>query len=127
MKRLISLLLISLLFTNCTHLILRTGYKVDKSDYKTCDVIIKKGTQIGDTTATKIGKINLTDSGLSLACNEKRAIDILKKEACALDADLILITKEYPPDIISSCYRCTAEFYKYGVTNEESQIQNDEQ
>lgn len=40
MKKTIYFLLISLLFTNCTHRIVRTGYQASKSDYKDCDVVI---------------------------------------------------------------------------------------
>jgi hypothetical protein len=117
MKSLIYLLLSSLLFVSCTHLILRTGYQVKKSDYKPCEVIIKKGTQSEDATAIKVGAVLITDSGFSLICNEQDAMDILKREACALDADFILIKKEYEPSIISTCYRCSAEFYKFGIAD----------
>lgn len=94
MKRILFLLLAILLFSNCSHRIVRTGYQNKKSDYSSCDVVIKKDTFVADTLATKIGEIKLGDSGLSVVCSEGHAINILKNEACAINADLIVITKE---------------------------------
>lgn len=113
MKTLFSLILISFILSGCTHLITRSGYQAVKSDNKSCDVAILKGPEYNDKPAVKIGTISLSDTGISLACSEEKAREILKNEACAIDADIILITKEYDPDLISTCYRCTAEFYKY--------------
>ena len=118
MKLLIYTLLIGLFFTSCSHRIVRTGYKVKKSDYENCNVIIKRKIELSDTIASKIGKIKLGESGISTACSEEHAIKILKKEACAINADLIVITKENRPDLWSSCYRCSADFYKYKKSKE---------
>lgn len=112
MKNLFYLLIASLLFSNCGHRIVRTGYQIKKSDYSACEVVIKKATSISDTLATKIGEIKLGETGLSVACNEGDAINILRNEACAIKADVVLITEETRPDVWSSCYRCKAEFYK---------------
>lgn len=65
-----------------------------------------------DTTAIKVGEVRLSDSGFSISCNEKDALAILKDEACALKANLVVITNEKRPDLWSSCYRCKAEFYR---------------
>ena len=113
MKSLIYTLLIGFLLTSCSHRVVRTDYQVNKSDYKNCDVIIQKNTVLSDTLALKIGEIKLGESGFSSACSEEHAIKILKNEACAINADLIIITNENRPDLWSSCYRCSAEFYKY--------------
>jgi hypothetical protein len=90
-------------------------YNIDtiSPSYINCDIPIKKFETISDSVATKIGKIKLSDSGFSLHCSEEDAIEILKKEGCALNADFINILKESRPDSISNCYRCSAEFYKY--------------
>lgn len=124
MKYIFYLVVFSTLFTNCTHRIVRTGYQLKKDNYKICDVPIKKQLSISDTLASIIGEIKLGESGFSVACNEERAIDILMTEACALNADLILITEETRPDLWSSCYRCRATFYKYH--NAEISIKDDE-
>lgn len=119
MKNFLYLVALALLFSNCSHKIVRTGYQVSKADYKACNVIIKKDTVINDTNVTKLGEIKLGDTGFSMVCNEPQAIAILKNEACALGADLVVITEEQRPNIASSCYRCTAVFYKF---NQESAV-----
>jgi hypothetical protein len=116
MKRIIYLLIAGLLFSNCSHRIVRTGYQIKKSDYITCDVVIKKNPFVADTSAIKIGEIKLGESGFSVACSEADAIQILRNEACALHADIVNIIEENRPDLWSSCYRCRAEFYKYNIS-----------
>ncbi|WP_243347252.1 autotransporter outer membrane beta-barrel domain-containing protein [Parabacteroides sp. FAFU027] len=106
------LILTFLLTTGCAHQIVRSGYTVNKSEYRNCTIEIKKNV-IKTDNLTQLGIIKLGDSGFSLSCSEDEAIKILKKEGCALNADLINITEEKHPDLWSSCYRCTAVFYKY--------------
>jgi len=126
MKKIIYCLLISMLFWNCAHQITRTGYNVKKSDYKYCDVVIQKFTTVSDTKAKKIGEIELGESGFSASCGELEALNILKGEACAIKANLIIITDEKRPDFWSSCYRCKAEFYKYDSSNSYYEMENDQ-
>jgi len=59
----------------------------------------------------KIGEIKLGETGFSTKCNEAHALEILKNEACALNADIVNISEETRPDSWSTCYRCRAEFY----------------
>jgi hypothetical protein len=89
-------------------------------------VIIKKNISIADTLATKIGEVKLGDSGFSVACSEEHAINILRGEACAINADLIIITEENRPDLWSSCYRCRAEFYRFNKSDNNKDIKSDE-
>ncbi|MBU2951229.1 hypothetical protein KO493_11020 [Tamlana agarivorans] len=125
MKQITYFIFIGIFFTSCSHRIVRTDYNVNKSDYKNCDVIIKRNTNIKDTLITKIGEIKLGESGFSTACSEEHAIKILKKEACAISANLIIITEENRPDLWSSCYRCRADFYKYNDTIKRESSAND--
>lgn len=113
MKRLVYLVIAAFLFTNCGHRIVRTGYDIDKAQYRECEVAIKKNIVISELQATKVGQIKLGESGFSFVCNEADAIEIMKHEACALNANLIVVIDENRSDLWSSCYRCTAEFYKY--------------
>lgn len=101
------------MFANCSYKITRTGYLTNSSNFKNCDIVIKRNIHISDTLATKIGEIKLGDSGFSVNCSEITALEILNKEACSLNADLIIIKEETRPDLWSSCYRCRADFYKY--------------
>lgn len=97
---------------SCSHRIVRHGYQTDKSAYKSCDVIINKNIAVNDSLQ-KVGEIVLGETGFSTSCSEAHAIEILTNEACAIDAHVINITEEKRPDLWSSCYRCTAEFYQY--------------
>lgn len=100
-----------ILMSSCSHKIVRTGYEVNKSDYAECEVNIIKFKSF-DGNVEKLGDIKIGETGFSTACSEAHAIEILKNEACALNADLINIIEESRPDAWSSCYRCTAEFIK---------------
>ena len=117
MKRIGYFIAISILLSSCAHRIVRTGYDRNTTFYNNCEVIIKKDTLLSDVDATKVGEIKLGETSFSVACSEKHAIEVLKREACTLNANLIVITEEKRPDAWSSCYRCRANFY---MLNEES-------
>lgn len=112
MKKIAFYLILLFFISSCTHRIVRTGYQINKSDYKNCDILIKKSMTITDSLQ-KVGEIKLGESGFAVACSEAHAIEILKNEGCALNADIINIAEETRPDLWSSCYRCRAEFYKF--------------
>ena len=115
MKKKFYILFVIILFSGCTQRIVRTGYDINKSDYKeSTAAIIREGEPI-DTIAVKVGEIKLGDSFFANSCSEEHAINILKNESSALNADLIVITEEKRPEISSYCYRCRAEFYKFTV------------
>jgi hypothetical protein len=98
--------------SSCSHRIVRNGYDVKKADYRNCDIEITKNLLPTDSLQ-KVGEIKLGESGLAVACSEAHAIEILKNEACALNAHIVNITEETRPNAWSSCYRCRAEFYRY--------------
>jgi hypothetical protein len=123
MRKPIFYLILAVLISSCSHSIVRTGYQVNKSDYRNCDIAIRKNLFISDSLQ-KLGEIKIGESGFSVSCSEADAIEILKNEGCALNADIINITLEKRPDIFSSCYRCTAEFYKN--LNSSVKVQSDE-
>ncbi len=99
---------------------------MEKSDCKDCETTIKKFTEIPDTIVTKIGEIKLGESGFAMSCSEEHALKILQDEAYALNADLIIITEENRPDLWSSCYRCSANFYRYLASININHINNNE-
>jgi hypothetical protein len=100
-----------LLFTGCNYKIVRSGYKTDKSQYKTCDVVISKNITVSEP-AKKLGEIELKDGGFTSNCSEAEAVRLLKNEGCAINANVIVITAERRADFGSSCYRCKAAFYQ---------------
>lgn len=109
-----------MVFSSCAHKITRSGYEAKKTEHADCPVTIKKFYTVPDS-AKKVGEVKLGDSGFSTACNEDAAIKILKAEACALNANLVVIVEESRPSIMSSCYSCKAKIYKYNS----SEIQED--
>ena len=112
MKKIIPLLPVFLLLTNCGYRIVRTNYTVSRGNSTDCEIKIQKNTPLPDSVATKIGEIKLGESGMTLWCNENDAMKVLRKEGCAINADIINIFEEKKMDLWSSCYRCRAEFYK---------------
>ncbi|MDX9773702.1 MAG: hypothetical protein RBT02_09850 [Bacteroidales bacterium] len=73
----------------------------------------------------KVGEIKLGESGFSITCSEEHALELLRKEACSVNATIINIVEESRPDLLSSCYRCRAEFYIN--TDDNITYQSDEQ
>jgi hypothetical protein len=110
MKKFFSLLILLFIISGCSHRIVRSGYSKTNSEYSNCDVIIKKQMDI-PPSLKKVGEIKLGDSGVSISCSEEHALALLRKEACSLKANIINIVQESRPDLLSSCYRCKAEFY----------------
>lgn len=110
MKKVLPLFLLIFLFSSCTHRIVRNGYSHTNSNNLNCPVVIKKHMEIPGTLK-KVGEIKLGESGFSVSCSESAALQILRKEACSLNASIINIIEENRPDLLSSCYRCRAEFY----------------
>ncbi len=113
MKKIFPLIILALFFLSCSHRIIRSGYNSDNSIKEIGEVVIMKNAIIPDSIATKVGSIRIGDSGFSTSCNEADGLGILVKEAGFADADIVVITREQRPDVVSSCYRCSADFYKY--------------
>lgn len=140
MKKMMILIIAGFMLGGCSHRIIRTGYEADKKNYQPCDVVIKTRVPVDDSLFVKVGTVELGETGFSTHCSEAEAIRILRGEACAVDADLIVITEERRPGFASSCYRCVADFYqfkmreladlieddqKYDVKNTQSRVQAD--
>ncbi len=53
------------------------------------------------------------DTGLSVHCSKEDIRIRMSAEACKAGANGIVIKKEKDPDIVSSCYRVSAEFISY--------------
>jgi hypothetical protein len=128
MKTILFLSIIILSISSCTHKITRTGYDINKTYYKTCDIIVTKNLSASDSLQ-KVGEIRLGDTGFSAACNEAQAIEILKNEGCAIGANIVHITEDSRADALSSCYRCSAVFYKSSgaISTKQSDVQFDPQ
>ena len=60
-----------------------------------------------------IGSVKLEDSGFTVSCGRRKAMTIIREEACVAGGDAVLITNEKQPDIFSTCYRANATILSY--------------
>ena len=100
---------------SCASTIGREGYKLDgfAGREKDCaNIIVIKSLNYNPELVEIVGKISASDSGFSVTCSEEYVIENFKKDACAVGADLINITKESHPDFWSTCYRAKAELLR---------------
>ncbi|WP_157600926.1 hypothetical protein [Persicobacter sp. CCB-QB2] len=74
--------------SNCTHRMVRTGYEPTSTAYNQCNVEVRKWMTPTDSLQ-KIGQLKLGESGFAVSCNEQRALDILRNEACSINANII--------------------------------------
>lgn len=125
MKSLLPLAIALSLMAGCSHRITRIDYTPGAPSGE-CDPVIKKMASLTDVPVKKIGSIKLGDTGFSTKCEETDAIRILKKEACAVGADIVNITDEKRTDFISSCYRVEADFLKFLDSSSRSKLASDE-
>jgi hypothetical protein len=91
MKKNILYLVLCVVFTSCSHRVVRNGYQIKNSDTKACDIALVRYRTFSDSTLTKIGEVKLGDGGFSSKCTEVDAIAILKKEGCSVGANIINI------------------------------------
>lgn len=74
--------------------------------------------------AQKIGEANYEDSGFSTNCDFNTNLISARKLARSNGANIVKVIKKSTPDIWSSCYRITVEFYYYeGDVTQLSQYQ----
>ncbi len=114
--------------SSCSHKVVRIGYLKTTSEQLGCEVSVSKGSVI-PASAKVLGSIKLGDTGFSVSCSEQKAIQILKKEACSLGANVVLIKTELLPGFLSSCYRCEADFLLVKSADsavDQPKIENDE-
>jgi hypothetical protein len=124
MKKKMVFVSLLLIVTSCTHIITREGYEINKTKInEKCEIQIVKEMVLDTAKGKIIGKVKDGDSGFSFACGEDDAIEIFKKEACNIGANIIDITEEKRADWLSSCYRATALLIKSNNVIEESKIE----
>ena len=63
--------------------------------------------------AKKIGEARFGDSGFSTDCDFNSNLINARKLARANGANIVKVVKKSTPDLWSSCYRITVEFYYY--------------
>lgn len=125
MNKLIYLPVFVFLFANCSHKITRS-YQQQPLEAAGCQVVVKKSLDVPEEVVTKVGSISLGETGFSMNCSENDALAILRREACSLNANLVVITFERRPDLMSSCYRCRANFYQANSDEVLEELTSDE-
>lgn len=118
----------SFLFASCTASINREGYVLDNSMVSQTDcanTIIVRSLNYDPGLVVLMGKISASDSGFSVDCSEKFVIDSFRKDACAVGADIVNITKDSQPDFWSTCYRAEAELLRIKDRERLSSIKSD--
>ena len=107
--------------------------KISRIDYKKpanpgpvtdFDVIIKDDIEIDEAFGKILGTIKIGDTGFSVHCNKDIVLQILREEACALNADMIVLKDVKEPDFFSSCFRVTAYFVKLNEGIEKSSFRS---
>jgi len=117
-----------LVLLGCSAGISRSVY-VQRSDriYSPCDAVIINNLKIDQNEIEILGKAKVFDTGFSVKCDEEFVLSILRKEACALGADVINITEEKYPDSWSTCYRAKAEFIRLRKSQSLTSLKSDPQ
>ena len=93
-----SFFLYCLLLLGCSTGIERTGYTLEEVEHfeesSQCHIKIKKDANLTGYEFRLMGQAKVFDTQFSMKCDEAYVFSLLKKEACALSADLINITSE---------------------------------
>lgn len=110
--------------TSCSYKITRSGYEPVNTIDQTREMKFVRNQTFSDSAITKIGEIKLGDSGFTLNCTESDALVLLTSEGNAAGANVINIISETRTDILSSCYRCTAELYR--ISDPALQVKSDD-
>ena len=134
MYKLILLPILSLMVMGCASNIHREGYNIKnlstplltKENY-TNQVPIKLNADLTGHESTVKGTVTMGDSGFSLKCGQDLVLAKLENEAIAVGANLINITWESYPSIISSCYRAKAQLIFISYVEWASTLKTDPQ
>jgi hypothetical protein len=116
MAKIIPCICLCLFLTGCASHIQRQGYSIKslkaplsaKVKY-TYQVPVKLKVDLAGHDHEVLGEVTIGDSGFSVKCGEDYVLALVENEALAVGANLINITWEQYPSIISSCYRLKAQ------------------
>ncbi len=61
-----------------------------------------------------LGTVKSGEKGLSIHCSKEEVREVMRVEACKAGANGVIIVKEKYPDVLSTCYRATAELVHIG-------------
>ena len=122
----ISIALIYILMSGCSAGISRHGYSpTDHQAPANCRILVLGYIPFDAARMELLGSVDLYDTGLSLYCDEEYGIELMKKEACLVGADIVNITDEKFPDFWSTCYRAKANLIRLKNREEVALIEAD--
>ena len=107
-----------LFLSGCAAGISRTGYQLPagqtSKDLPKRPVAIRCEWKYDTNDVVVLGTIHDYDTGFSTDCDEVYVLDIFCREGSMLGADVINITEEHQPSVLTStCYRAKAEFLRF--------------
>lgn len=109
----ISILLSLFILTACSPRISRHGYEFDPNRAQDrCDIAMTQFREFSEDEVEVLAKVDIGDTGFTITCEESDVLNILKKEGCVIDAEVVNITEEKRADHWSTCYRASAEFLR---------------
>lgn len=122
-----SAIIIFCIFTaGCAPVMTRSNYLDDKTDPLSGDsqIIIRKYEE-PPPNSILVGSVKVTDSGFSLNCSEKYILNRLRDEARKIAAEVIILYDMNEPNIFSSCFECSADFYRLKNKEDFAKLQKD--
>ncbi len=98
---------------SCSYRIMRTYEMPPKplNSQNYSQIKFSKKKDLFGLDAKYLGTIKLDDSGSTVNCSYQDAMELLRKEAGFIEADIVNIINYKAPDGYSTCFRCIAEFY----------------
>ncbi|MBD3314188.1 MAG: hypothetical protein GF344_00235 [Chitinivibrionales bacterium] len=126
--RFIAMVLVSFMAIGCGPSLKRMDYLEDQHVPRAgeCKVVFKRDVEIRSEKGKIIGTLKVGDTGFSSRCHEDDILEILRKEACDIGADVVVLRKIRQPDFLSSCYRVTADFVRLSDSTYVERIESDE-
>lgn len=113
MKKII-ILFLAVLILGCSPEIIRHDYVKRPIKNKNCDVTIVNEANLFGIDIKRIGRIDINLGGLVML-KQDSATQILKREACSIDANFVNILFEGRQKKVK--YSCSAEFYNIDFNN----------
>ena len=108
----------AIFLSGCAAGITRTGYQIPKGqnskDLERRSIAIQCNAKFETNDVVVLGSIHAYDTGFSTDCDEAYVLDIFCREGNMLGADVIDITEENQPSVLTStCYRAKATFLRF--------------
>lgn len=115
-------LALSFVFVGCAPSVKKQAINPDVEADPGCVALVieAKVLPVLPDNSTIVGTIEIGDAGMSTDCQRDDVFQILKKEACKSDAQLVYIKESKNPDSWSTCYRAKADLVRVSDEDRES-------